>query len=181
MEVEAEPDSAVIARVIAGDAEAFGLLVQRYQNQHFRFAVRMLGDRDDAEDALQKAFVRAYSNLASCRDPGRFGAWLHRIVVNECRTYVTRRERRLRRFTGDVTEVADAVEGSDDADLREELQKAVGRLPADQREAFLLKYVEELSYEEMAELTGSGVSALKMRVKRACAALRASMEGVHHG
>jgi RNA polymerase sigma-70 factor, ECF subfamily len=180
MEVEAEPDSAVIARVIAGDAEAFGILVQRYQNHHFRFAVRMLGDRDDADDALQKAFVRAYRNLASC-DPGRFAAWLHRIVVNECRTYATRRERRQRRFTGDVTEVAASVEESGEADFLEELQKAVGRLPADQREAFLLKHVEQLSYEEMAELTGSGVSALKMRVKRACAALRASMEGVHHG
>ena len=139
-----------------------------------RFAVRMLGSRDDADDALQSAFVRAYRKIGECRDPARFGAWLYQIVVNECRTLAFRRDRRERRLVrDDVGLEQHAVVSSEGAQFElEEIQRVLVELPLEQREAFVLKYVEELSYEEMSELTGVGVSALKMRVNRASQRLR---------
>ena len=154
-------------------------LVLRYQNAYRRYAARVLGSADDADDALQLAFVRAFRSLASCRTPDRFAAWLYQIVVNECRTFAARRARRERRIVADET----ALEQTPAADPRddegpEEIQRALDTLPIDQREAFVLKHVEDLSYDEMAELTGVGVSALKMRVKRACDRLRELLEEV---
>jgi RNA polymerase sigma-70 factor (ECF subfamily) len=100
--------------------------------------------------------------------------------VNECRTFGTRRGRRELRVVRDDVELERAA-GPDAPDvlLREEIQRALRLLDVEQREAFVLKHVEELSYDEMAELTGAGVSALKMRVKRACERLRELLEGVH--
>ena len=177
---DAPADADCVRAVLAGDAEAFGTLVERYQHDYMRFATRMLGTREDADEALQAAFVRAYRALAQCREPARFGAWLYRIVVNECRTRATRRGRREKWFVRDEVALhqAPAAGTSDDHAVREEIQYALGRLPTEQREAFVLKYVEELSYEEMAEITGVGVSALKMRAKRACRRLRGMLEGV---
>ena len=169
-------DAELVARVLAGEVDAYALLVRRYQDSYARFAARMLGSPDDADDALQSAFVRAFRKLKECRDPARFGAWLYQIVVNECRTLAFRRDRRERRMVRDEHDLDSvAVEQETPTPLSRELgeiQKALNRIEADQREAFLLKHVEDLSYDEMAELTGVGVSALKMRVKRACDRLR---------
>ena len=167
-------DSDLIARVLGGEVDAYGPLVRRYQDAYFRFALRMLGSRDDADDALQSAFVRAYRKLAECRDPSRFGAWLYQIVINECRTLAVRRDRRERKLVRDDTQMDRLVEVEvfDNRLGVEEIQRALNELPVEQREAFVLKYVEELGYGEMSDLTGAGVSALKMRVKRACQSLR---------
>jgi RNA polymerase sigma-70 factor (ECF subfamily) len=174
-------DARVVAAVLAGDADAFGLLVTRYRDAYTRFAVRMLGDLDDADDALQLAFVRAYRKLDRCRDPSRFGAWLYQIVINECRTFSSRRSRRDRRLVRDPDALDQAItpDRSPDQELRAEIQSALDRLDPGQREAFILKHVERLSYEEMTELTGVGESALKMRVMRACTRLRDLLAGVH--
>jgi RNA polymerase sigma-70 factor (ECF subfamily) len=141
--------------------------------------LRFLGDRDDAEDALQEAFVRAFRGLAGCRDRERFGGWLYQIVINECRTRAARRARRDRRLvdTAGLVDIVDPASLRDSA-IGEEIEHALSDLPPEQREAFLLKYVEELSYEEMSEITGVGISALKMRVKRSCERLRELLEGV---
>ena len=178
-----QTDAELVAMVLAGDPDAFAFLLGRYRDSYTRFAVRVLGNREDADDALQSAFVRAYRNLGACEEPARFGAWLFRIAVNECRSLGARRGRReLRLVRGEealerALQVDHAATG---AGLREEIQHALDRLDPDQREAFVLKHVEELSYDEMAELTGAGVSALKMRVKRACEQLRELLEGVYH-
>lgn len=167
-------DADLIADVLSGNVDAYGVLVKRYQDAYVRFAVRMLGSRDDADDALQSAFVRGFRALGSCKDPNRFAAWLYQIVINECRTLVARRARRERRFVSDDMELrsrpAESVTGQV-GDL-EEIQRALDRLDPEQREAFVLKHVEDLSYDEMSALTGANVSALKMRVKRACDRLR---------
>lgn len=176
-------DADLIAAVLSGDAESFGELLHRYRDTCTRFAVRMLGSRADADDVLQLAFIRAFRGLRGCRDPHRFGGWLYQIVVNECRTFAARRRRREERFVTD-TEVIDRAVARDEAatnEVSDRIERALDSLPLDQREAFLLKYVEELSYEEISEITGVGVSALKMRVKRACDGLRDLLEGVHHG
>jgi RNA polymerase sigma-70 factor (ECF subfamily) len=174
-------DSELVAAVVRGDLDAFTALVHRYRDTYTRYAVRMLGDRGDADDVMQRVWMRVYRNVANCREPKRFGAWLYQIVVNECRTHLSRRTNRDRRFA-EPTELERLVAGKDtDVLLRDEIQRALDALPDEQREAFVLKHVEQLEYEEMAEVTGAGVSALKMRVKRATGRLRDLLEGVQYG
>ncbi len=141
----------------------------------------MIGSRDEAEDVLQSAFIRAYRALDRCRDASRFGAWLYQIVANECRTYIVRRGRRDARLVRDEASLRAIVDrsSSDRQETLEDVEYALQQIDADQREAFVMKYVEELSYDEMAEITGVSVSALKMRVKRACARLRELLEEVY--
>jgi RNA polymerase sigma-70 factor (ECF subfamily) len=179
--VEPRRDPEIIAAVLGGETDAYAELVDRYRDRCNRFAVRFLGDRDDADEALQSAFVRAFRGLAGFRDAGRFDSWLFQIVVNECRTFVTRRAHRAERFVRDDRESRQAsVEHSADRTaLLAEIQHALDQLEIDQRQAFLLKHVEELTYEEISEITGVGVSALKMRVQRACMRLRALLVAVH--
>ena len=178
-------DAELIAAVLDGNIESFAGLVRRHQDACARFAVRMLGSRVDADDALQSAFMRAFRGLRSCKNPEHFGGWLYQIVVNECRTYASRQRRREQRFPTSAAAIEGAVApGSEeevDLDMGGHIERALSSLPAEQREAFLLKHVEEMSYEEMAELTGVSVSALKMRVKRACDTLRGLLDGVYHG
>ncbi|HUF28913.1 MAG TPA: RNA polymerase sigma factor [Gemmatimonadaceae bacterium] len=175
-------DSAVVRRVLEGDIEAFAILVDRYHDRYARFAVHMTGNREDAEEALQDAFVRAYRSLEQYEERELFGAWLRRIVINQCRTVVARRQRRDGRIADVEIETLElAPEGEDDAErTRERLDALLARLPAEQREAVLLKYGEGLTFEEMSILTGAGVSALKMRVTRALARLRAIVSEQMH-
>lgn len=175
-------DAQLVTDAIRGSELAFALLVARHQRDQFRTALRLTGSRDDAHDALQSAFVRCHRHLASCEDGARFGAWLGRIVVNESRTVLARRAKLERRFVRDEAVLASAAAAPvfDDRDSREEIELALAQLPVEQREAFVLKYVDDRSYEDIAELTGVGVSALKMRVKRACETLRLLLEPVRH-
>src|SRR5690606_7698882 len=128
------------------------------------------------EDVVQEAFVRAYRHLASYKERDRFGAWLLRIVVNQCRSHAAY-ARRWTRF-----DEATAAPGHNHrhvendciaAEGREELSHALRQLGPEQREAIVLRFAEELTFEEMSTVTGVGVSALKMRVQRACTRLRA--------
>src|SRR5574341_1191098 len=162
-------DAELVRRVRTGDIGAYGALVARYRDRLGRYAVHMIGDREDAEEALQDSFVRAYRSLARCDDPSRFGAWLYGILVNRCRTTGARAARRRRMFVNDAGALSGAAhpEPIERLEWTDAVDRALARLAPEYREAFLLKHVEDLEYEEMAKLTGAGVSALKMRVKRA--------------
>ena len=165
-------DGTVVRRVLDGDVELFRVLVERYREQFGKYAVALVGDSDAAADAMQEAFIRAYRSLGSCRDPDRFRAWFHRILTNQCH------DARPKRPNPGNLEVLDPP-GDDRADReveQHELGEAIGaaleRLTPEQKEAFVLKHVDGRSYEEMAELTGTGVDALKWRVHRARDSLR---------
>lgn len=166
-------DGELVARVLSGDTDAYAVLVGRHQQRLLRYALRMLGNAPEAEDAVQESFVRGYRSLAKCKDPERFDAWLFQILVNRCRTRAKVAKARAFRFVREEPEGGPAVPHPEAAAAwREEIDRAVATLPADQREAFLLKYVEDLSYEEISGITGASLSALKMRVKRACERLK---------
>ena len=173
-------DAQIVARVLRGDVDAYAILVKRYRDRYARYALHMLGNREDAEEALQDAFTRAYRSLPRCEDPDRFGAWLFRILVNRCRTMGARRGRRSRTFVSDDLALHEAAEEhpAERSAWREEIERALTRLRPEQREAFLLKYVEDMGYDAMSQLTGVGVSALKMRVMRACDRLRELLSDV---
>jgi RNA polymerase sigma-70 factor (ECF subfamily) len=177
--VHAPTDADLIADVLAGRAERFALLVERYQEAMYRHARGMLGEPDAAADLVQDTFVKAYTHLGTCQDPQRFSAWVFRILRNRCMDHLKNLRQRS-------VPLDDAIVGSSDDDPAAELERteagravaaALARLPAAQREAFLLKHVEELSYEEMAERLDASVSALKMRVMRAREALQEMLRG----
>jgi RNA polymerase sigma-70 factor, ECF subfamily len=174
-------DAVIVSRVLGGDVDAFRVLVERYRDRYARYAFHMLSNREDAEEALQDAFTRAYRSLARCEDTERFGAWLFRILVNRCRTMGARRGRRARTFVSDEGALMEASHDhpAEQNAWREEIDRALQQLRSEQREAFLLKYVEDMGYDEMSLLTGVGVSALKMRVMRACDRLRELLSEVH--
>ena len=176
------PLRAILREARAGDVRAFAALVDRYYARALRFALHMLGDRAMAEEAVQDAFVRLYRALPRYREEDAFEPWLFRILGNRCRTAWSRERRHADLLQyGDVPD-RPATGGDHDVALawREEIERALVTLPVEQREAFLMRHVEALSYEDMSFATGASVSALKMRVKRACDALRIRLTEVDH-
>ena len=170
-------DGMLVRSALQGDARAFTALVDRHAAACLRFATRMLGERADAEDVAQETFLRVFNALHAYDEATAFRTWLFSILVNRCRTALLRRARRERRVLLDEAAVRQTVALQGDAsDVQDEIRWALAHLPAEQREAFLLRHVEELSYEEMSAATGMGISALKMRVKRACLRLQHLLE-----
>lgn len=163
-------DRVVVERVLAGDQECYRLLVRRYQDMLFRHALRMTGEADVAADLVQASLVKAYTNIGHCRDRDRFGAWLFRILANACKDHLKSRRRRDVRL--DDATIHPEAHSNPQADLerveaRARLGTALARIPESLREAFVLKHVEGLAYEEIAVIMKTSVPALKMRVHRA--------------
>jgi RNA polymerase sigma-70 factor (ECF subfamily) len=176
-------DEALVRRALDGDGRAFTALVDRHAGACLRYATRMLGSVEDAEDVTQDSLYRAYRALSSYEHSTAFRTWLMAILINRCRSALLYRGRREERVRVDPDRVAAASVDSDVDSIvtREAINRAMQSLDAELREAFLLKHVEQLTYDEMAEATGVGVSALKMRVKRACDRLRGALEDHHDG
>jgi RNA polymerase sigma-70 factor (ECF subfamily) len=163
----------------AGDVRAFAAVVDRYYARALRFALHMLASRLDAEEAVQDTFVRLYRAFPTYREEYAFEPWLFRILANRCRSAGARARRHAQLVEyGDVPDVPSGGQHGDSAAWRDEIRVALAALPPDQREAFLMRHVEAMSYEDMSVATGAGVSALKMRVKRACDALRLRLNEV---
>lgn len=171
-------DGEVVARVLAGDREAYRILVRRHEDVLFGHAVRMTGRGDVAADLVQDSLVKAFTSLDRCRNPDRFGAWAFRIVSNRCKDYLknVRRKDVELEAAGPMAGDLDPEEDVERVELRRRLDRALSRLPPDQREAFVLKHEEGRSYDEMAELLDTSVGALKMRVHRAREALMGLLE-----
>ncbi len=173
-------DGDVVARVLAGDTERYALLVQRHQGLLFRQARGLGVDPDTAADLVQESFIKAYENLDRCRDPERFGLWVSRMLRNRCLDHFkSAPHRRKASLDFEVPENRPDPEGEREAGfVREALESALDTLPSEQREAFLLKHGEGLSYDDMAEVVGASVSAVKMRVHRARERLRRTLGSV---
>ncbi|HSG80878.1 MAG TPA: RNA polymerase sigma factor [Gemmatimonadota bacterium] len=171
-------DGSLVHAALHGDEDAYAALVRRYQNLLYRHAQRMTGRSDEAADIVQASFLKAFGNLSQCRHADRVGAWLFRINANLCKDYLKGRRRQNLRL-----EATAELAGDDDparcvelGQLRDRIRQALDRLLPLEREAFVLKHVEGLSYDEMAELLEASVPALKMRVHRAREALQTLLE-----
>jgi RNA polymerase sigma-70 factor, ECF subfamily len=189
---QAADDDGLLERARGGDMAAFEALVARYRDRVFSLAFRMTGSEADAAEVAQETFLSAYQHLKDFRGEAAFGSWVHRIAANHALM-------RLRRARVDGSKQAEPAEptfnqwGSHeeypqrdwsrdaegqvlDAELREAIGQATDRLPLDYRQVFILKDVEGLSYEEIAELTGESVAAIKSRLHRARLALRTTID-----
>lgn len=171
-------DAELVARVRAGDVGVYRYIVERHYPDCLRYAMRWLGNGEDAEEVVQDTFVRAYRFLSRYDEARRFKGWLFGILLNRCRTAGEVRGRAQGPLVSiDALDPGDLV--GDGHRFEFDVRRALMELDAPHREALLLKYVDDWTYEEIADLTGVRVSALKMRVKRARARLLELLRGAY--
>lgn len=172
-------DDDLVARIGIGEPAALAELMSRYGPPLMRYATHFLRSPADADEVLQDVFVRADRAIRKGTRPDHLEAWLFRITVNRCRSSRRRWWPFVSGIGADVAmaNAAARTEGTADG-WRDEINVALAALSPPLREAFLLKHVEGLEYHEMADATGASVSALKMRVARACEQLRERLKEV---
>jgi RNA polymerase sigma factor, sigma-70 family len=161
-----------VTAALEGD---FAALVRQHQNALYRYGRGLGLDHDTALDLVQDAFVKAHARLDQCREPAKMRSWLFRIFRNAMLDWA-RNVRRTEVPLLDIEEPADDEDFAERHALREAIGAALAGLPPIQREAFLLRHELGHSYEEIAELAGVSLSAAKMRVARAHAALRETLD-----
>jgi RNA polymerase sigma factor (sigma-70 family) len=164
-------DADIVRSVLQGARNDYAELVRRHQDALYRHARGMGLDHDAAVDIVQDSFVKAFAHLSDCKEPAHFKAWVFRITRNYCLDYL-KNVRRLTVPLSEVENVAANAETAADIDRRATLREALESLPPAMREAFLLKFDADYTYDEVAELTDASPSAVKMRVHRAREALR---------
>jgi RNA polymerase sigma-70 factor (ECF subfamily) len=188
-------DSELLGLAQRGDVAAFEELVERHRDRVYALALRMLNSPEDAAEVAQDSFVSAYRNLSKFRGDSQFGSWVYRIAANHAlmrlrhRKVVSHLERPLEVLDqgptfNDRGSLVDEVtpwggrgaeEAVLDGELRDAIEQAAASLADEYREVFVLRDLEGLSYEEIAELTHSTVAAIKSRLHRARLSMRAAI------
>jgi len=180
-------DEQLVERAIAGDADAFGEVVRRWERKIYALAYGFTGSVEDARDAAQETFVAAYRNLQNFRGEAKVSSWLHRIAVNQC---ITRQRRaRVRAETGIEEAVESAGEGflaageqssparaAEAKERTEAVRRAVAALTPELREVVLLKEFEGLTFQEIADALQVPLSTVKSRLYTALRQLRMRLE-----
>jgi RNA polymerase sigma-70 factor (ECF subfamily) len=166
-------DRDLIARARKGDVEGYNLLVSRWEKRVFNYLLRLVSNREDALDVSQDVFLKAYQSLPKLDDPERFAAWLFRIAHNEAFSLLRRR-----RPESELPVERGGVQGRSallPIELSLAVEKALGTLSEDQREAVLLKVYQGFKFEEMAEILGCPVSTVKSRLYTALDLLKTTL------
>jgi len=179
-------DHRLIADCLRGDPAAFGGLVSRYQDRLFNTVYRLVGNPEDAADVVQEAFLSAYQSLGSFKGDAQFFTWLYRIAVNAAITH-----RRKQRGGMKAIKTSDSSPGVEPLDptlsnqpgyrleMREEerrVHEALQRLSAEHRAVLIMKDMEEMKYEEMADLLGVPIGTVRSRLHRARIELKEILE-----
>ncbi len=187
-----DPGWQVLARVAAGDTDAFARLVESHQDRLLRLCERLLGDVEEARDAVQEVFLKAYRKAGELRPQGQVYTWLYRIAVNHCLNKLRRRKLvRFLRFEDPADEDAPRFEPPDGApdpiaalESRRRWQatrRAIAGLPAGQRTVLVLARFEGLSYRQIAEVLGITEGAVESRLFRAMRRVEAAQEAEASG
>jgi RNA polymerase sigma-70 factor (ECF subfamily) len=190
----ADPDAALLERGRAGDEAALEALVSRHEGEIYRVCRRLLPDREDALDATQETFLRAFRALRDFRGEAAFRTWIFGIALNACRSRVASAEARPRRHRvalvsadpdgGAAVELPlpDPSPGPEEraygGELRQALASALARLSPEHRAILVLREIEELEYDDLAGVLGLTPGTVKSRLARARAALRQALAGV---
>ncbi len=177
-------DMELVAQAWKGDREAFSELVRRYYERVYGTIYSLVGDRDDADDLAQEAFLKAYRSLSNFRGQSQFYTWVYRIGVNCCLDWMKSRNRRkdvsLEREPWGLDGVFRHPQASDAGVLRKELQaileQAMETLPVEYRATLVLREIDGLAYDEIAYALGCSVGTVKSRLFRSRAQLREALE-----
>ncbi len=175
-------DEELVTRSIGGDADSFNQLVLRWERPIYALAYRQLGREEDARDVCQETFLRAFRAIGGFRGQAKFSSWLYRIALNLCRDWMRRQRRtpvvQMPEDT-DAIEIAMArepVESAEDVvgrhDLTRLVEKAMAKLPEEQRTAIIMKEYHGLTFQEIADLVGCPLSTVKTRLYQGLAVLR---------
>jgi RNA polymerase sigma-70 factor (ECF subfamily) len=175
-------DEELVAKSIRGDADSFNELILRWERPIYALAYRTIGREEDARDVCQETFLRAFRALPGFRGQAKFSSWLYRIALNLCRDWV-RRERRTPVVQPpeevDLMDLAAAREPSEPIeelvarkDLARAVERAMARLPEEQRTAIILKEYHGLTFQEIADLVGCPLSTVKTRLYQGLTVLR---------
>jgi RNA polymerase sigma-70 factor (ECF subfamily) len=183
--VDDTPERQLIEKTLAGDDEAFGQLVKRYQGAVFNIAYRMLGDREEAKDVAQEAFWRAHRGIAGFDLNRPLAPWLYRIVTNLSLNQIRRKTPPMISLDSPLPgqpvdaaplQVSDPAAGPSDqllqAEVQTQIRRAILALPPLDRAAIELRHYQALSYEEIASVLGTSLSSVKSRIFRARRKLR---------
>lgn len=180
MEAAQQEEQIWILKTLQGDQEAFARLVTRYERQVYNLAYRMLGNTEDAEDATQETFLRAYMALPSFEMGKKFSSWLLSIAANFCVDCLRRRRFAWLSLQDVSFRLASPAEDADRSVLRQEeagqIQRLLDRLPEKYRLVVILRYWYDLSYEEIVSTTGLSLGTVKTRLHRARCMLAKALE-----
>jgi RNA polymerase sigma-70 factor (ECF subfamily) len=179
-------EAALVARARAGDQDAFAVLVRLHQRQVYNLTLRILRDSEDAYEATQEVFLAAWQGLHGFRGQARFATWLYRIAYNHC-LRVTERQRRDFAVRAEMAaesareqrpeNVLSAEHASDaERELRETVRAEIANLPAKYRAVLVLRHLQDLSYEEMAQLMRVPVGTVKTQLFRARSLLKERLQ-----
>ena len=180
-------DEQIVRRALAGDADAFGEIVQRWERRIFALAFGMLGREEDARDATQETFFAAFRNLRSFRGEAKVSSWLHRIAINQCITRQRRAKVRGETALEDETSSEGATflspahqspaQAAESRERTKIVRRAVTALPPELREVIVMKEFEELTFQEIADVLDLPLSTVKSRLYTALRQLRMRLEG----
>jgi RNA polymerase sigma-70 factor, ECF subfamily len=174
-------ESALLARLKAGDPRAFEVFVVTHQHRVFSIALRMLGSRAEAEDIAQETFLRAHRAIGEFRGEARLGTWLYGIASRLCLNRLASAPRRLERGGDDAllrlpAPAGDAAGALERSELEAALQQAIAELPEERRIVVVLRDLEGLAYEEIATALGLELGTVRSRLHRARNDLKAKLE-----
>ena len=180
-------DAVVVAKVRAGDQDAFGVLVERHSAALFRLIFRMTGNEQDAEDTVQETFLRAYRQLNRFESRANFSTWLHRIAANCSLDLLRKRTRQGQRFeslemiSGEALLTLHSSTSTPDrailnTEIQHKVESALDQLTPMERTAFVLRHFENNSIEEIGSALNLGQSAAKQAIFRAVQKVRRSLE-----
>lgn len=145
--------------------DAFNLLVRKYQQKMYGHIRKMVIDHDDANDLVQEVFIKVWKSLANFRGDAQLYTWLYKIATNECLAFLNKKRKRFFIPITDInTELSKKIDSSpyiEGDEIQRKLQKALLTLPDKQRLVFNMKYFDEMKYEEISEILGTSVGALK--------------------
>ena len=174
-------DTTLIRKCLNGEVQSYGALVDRYSARIINLSYMMIGNRHDAEDIAQEAFIRAYRALQKFQQKAKFSSWLYQIALNLCKDYLKAKARGVKSLDDEQLSVLEPGTKEQAArlvlasELSEQMRETIGKLPVPYRETFVLRHLQGMEYEEVSAITGVPADTVRVRAYRARELLREAL------